>query len=92
LLVFLLVFGFIEIQKPSVYKVRRGGCESLRSASKQAKTPLLGRFSFLHTKNISLNFLDEGNLIRRAPTASERKTHRLSHNVKEVLDSPEVAA
>ncbi len=36
--------------------------------------------------------LDEGNLIRRAPTASERKTHRLSHNVKEVLDSPEVAA
>jgi hypothetical protein len=31
-LVFLLVFGFIEIQKRSVYKVWQGGCESLRSA------------------------------------------------------------
>jgi hypothetical protein len=36
--------------------------------------------------------LDEGNLIRRPPTDEERKLHRLSHNVKEVLGLPEMAA
>ena len=35
--------------------------------------------------------LDEGNVVRRSPTDQERKLHRLSHNVKEVLDLPEVA-
>jgi hypothetical protein len=33
--------------------------------------------------------LDEGNVIRRAPTDHERKSHGLSHNVKEILDLPE---
>ena len=35
--------------------------------------------------------LDEGNVISRAPTDQERKLHRLSHNVKAILDLPEVA-
>ncbi len=35
--------------------------------------------------------LDEGNLISRSPTDQERKLHRLSHNVREILDLPEVA-
>ncbi len=35
--------------------------------------------------------LDEGNLIRRSPTDQERKLHRLSHNVKEILDLLEMA-
>jgi hypothetical protein len=35
--------------------------------------------------------LDEGNVISRAPTDQERKLHRLSHNVKAVLDLPELA-
>ena len=35
--------------------------------------------------------LDEGNLIRRSPTDEERKLHRLSHNVKAILDLPEMA-
>lgn len=35
--------------------------------------------------------LDEGNLIRRSPTDQERKLHRLSHNVKDILDLPEMA-
>lgn len=35
--------------------------------------------------------LDEGNVVRRFPTDQERKLHRLSHNVKEILDLPEVA-
>jgi hypothetical protein len=35
--------------------------------------------------------LDEGNVISRAPTDQERKLHRLSHNVKAVLDLPEMA-
>jgi hypothetical protein len=35
--------------------------------------------------------LDEGTLIRRAPTEDERKLYRLSHNVKETLDLPEMA-
>lgn len=35
--------------------------------------------------------LDEGNVVRRSPTDQERKLHRLSHNVKEILDLPEVA-
>lgn len=36
--------------------------------------------------------LDEGNVVRRSPTEQERKLHRLSHNVKEILDLPELAA
>ena len=35
--------------------------------------------------------LDEGNLISRPPTDQERRLHRLSHNVKDILDLPEVA-
>ena len=35
--------------------------------------------------------LDEGNVISRSPTDQERKLHRLSHNVKGILDLPEVA-
>jgi len=35
--------------------------------------------------------LDEGNVISRLPTDQERKLHRLSHNVKDILDLPEVA-
>lgn len=35
--------------------------------------------------------LDEGNVISRAPTDQERKLHRLSHNVKAVLDLPELS-
>lgn len=35
--------------------------------------------------------LDEGNVISRAPTDQERKLHRLSHNVKAVLDLSELA-
>jgi len=35
---------------------------------------------------------DEGNVIRRSPTDEERKLHRLSHNVKDILDLPNIAA
>jgi hypothetical protein len=35
--------------------------------------------------------LDEGNVIRRAPTNQERKLHRLSHNIKDILDLPDSA-
>jgi hypothetical protein len=35
--------------------------------------------------------LDEGNLISRPPTDQERKLNRLSHNVKDILDLPELA-
>ena len=35
---------------------------------------------------------DEGNVIRRSPTDEERKLHSLSHNVKDILDLPNIAA
>lgn len=35
--------------------------------------------------------LDEGHVISRSPTDQERRLHRLSHNVKDILDLPEVA-
>jgi hypothetical protein len=35
--------------------------------------------------------LDEGNVIRRAPTHQERTLHRLSHNIKDILDLPDSA-
>jgi hypothetical protein len=35
--------------------------------------------------------LDEGNVIRRALTNQERKLHRLSHNIKDILDLPDSA-